>query len=454
MKSLLKYIYLLCAFSIIFVACSNDNKSSLNLEGDTKIESMTVSGYPVSIDQLAKALNVCVPIDMDLSTLRVDEIKLSDGATCDYPSGTKFNGSVPRAITVRNGNLVDTYTLIVKHDFVEFYSFELDGKYSGSIDNDAHTITVFVPLDAVVSQMLAVFTVNSGTEVTPASGSLLDFSSPVEFKAINNSASVTYTATVVKNDMSQDPKAFIGNAPSVDKLGAEAKAAATWMLENVPNSHFVYIQDIIDGAVKLDDYKMVWCHFDWTDWPGTLWDSRDQFNSYWLRGGAILASRDGARYINDVWRIAKDQQSPNNMFGGENYESLDHDLGFTVTGHETHYIYEGIDMEEGRILLKGAGATYSNRTLQWFVDWDGYGSMEKWNEKTGATALASSHDYDPNCVTIAEFIPYEALMGYQSGRVITIGTPSYEWFDPSNVSNPYRENMEKLTRNAINYLCQ
>jgi hypothetical protein len=80
--------------------------------------------------------------------------------------------------------------------------------------------------------------------------------------------------------------------------------------------------------------------------------------------------------------------------------------------------------------------------------------MQIWEERTGAKALASGHNYDANCVTIAEFEPYEALKGYTSGRVLTIGTPSYQWYNPNGAANPYRDNMVQLTKNAINYLCQ
>lgn len=441
------------AFSL--ASCDIDNISNLSLDGDARVESITVSGYDGDIDQTARQITVNVATDVDLADLTVESITLSEGATCDYPAGFRFNGTVPRAIHVVNGNVYMDYTLNVKHDNVEFLSFIIDGKYSGTIDNTARTIQVFVPLDEDVSAMQAVFTVNDGTVVTPESGSLLDFSEPVVFTATQRTATVEYTVTVIKDEMSQAPKAFIGNAASADQLGDEARAACEWMLNNVPNSRFVSIQDVIDGNVKLDDYTMIWCHFDWTDWPSQLWDSRDMFNSYWLHGGAILASRDGARYINDVWRIARDQQSPNNMFGGDSYETLSYDLGFTVTGHESHPLYEGIPTDDAnRILLLSRGCSNTNRTLQWGADWDPYGSMEGWEERTGAKALASGHDYDINRVTIAEFEPYEALKGFTSGRVITIGTPAYEWYDKNNTDNQYRENLVKLTKNAINYLCQ
>lgn len=282
----------------------------------------------------------------------------------------------------------------------------------------------------------------------------MDFSSPVKFTVKLRSVTAEYTVTVVRDDMSQAPKAFIGNAASIELLGNEARAACEWMIANVPNSTYVSIQDIIDGKVKLDSYTMVWCHFDFTDWPSQLWDSRDFFNSYWLHGGAILASRDGARYINDVWRISLDQQSPNEMSGGDSYRTLTSALGFTVTGHESHDIFKGLTPDSnGRILLLDSGCSNTDRVLSWNVSLQPYGNMAGWQSRTGASALAGGDNYDPNIVTIAEFTPREALTGYRSGRVITIGTPAYEWYDRNNAANPYRDNMLTLTKNVINYLC-
>lgn len=449
----ISYMTALLMVALPYVSCSDDNTSGLNLDGQTRVEAITVSGVDASVDHAGKTIQVNFPTDVDLSDLHVDAITLSPGATCDLPAGSSFNGSVPRAIRVVNGDVFDTYTLTALHDNVEFISFTLNGKYSGTIDNTARTILVFVPLDQDVTAMQASFTVTEGAEVVPASGTLIDFTDPVRFTATLRSARVEYVVTVIKDEMSQEPKAFIGNAASVDQLGAESQAACRWMLDNVPNSRYVSVQEIIDGSVKLDDFKMVWCHFDFTDWPGQMWDSRDLFNGYWLRGGAILASRDGARYINDVWRIARDQQSPNNMFGGDTYETLGSDFGFTPTD-TGHPLFDGLGLDsDGRVILQGSGCSSSGRTLQWFVDWEPYGSMQGWEERTGAKALAAGHDFDPNCVTIAEFEPYEALKGYTSGRVLTVGTPAYQWEEPG-MANPYRDNMVRMTKNAINYLCR
>lgn len=457
MKTYITSIYalLLTMLSFAFQACDDDNTSGLSLGGDTRIEAITVSGFEGVVDNDARTISVNLSTAVDLTQLTVDAVRLSDGASCDYPAGTIFDGTVPRAIRVTNGNVFSTYTLSAKHDNVEFLTFTFNGIYHGTIDNVARTVQCFVPSETDITAMQVTFTTaDKNTAVTPADGSMLDFTQPVTFTASLRTATAEYTVTVVRDDMSQAPKAFIGRASAIDGLDPEARAACRWMLDNVPNARYVPIQDIIDGKVKLGDFRMIWCHFDWTDWPGQMWDSRDLFNSYWLRGGAILASRDGARYINDVWRIARDQQSPNNMFGGDSYETLTADLGFTVTGHEQHPLYDGLTPDaDGRILLLASGCSNTNRTLQWGVDWDPYGSMAGWEERTGAHALASGHDYDPNRVTIAEFEPYEALKGFTSGRVITIGTPAYEWYDRNGSGNPYRQNMIQLTKNAINYLC-
>lgn len=457
MKTYFNHIFfaLMAVLGFSLASCSDDNEPSLSLDGSTQVEAITVSGYEGAISHATRSIAVNVPTGTDISALRVDAITLSPGATCDYPVGTVFDATVPRSIRVTNGNVYSEYSLNVMHDNVEFLTFTIDGKYQGTIDNAARTVVVFVPLDTDVTAMQASFTMNEGTKADPESGSVLDFTQPVTITLTLRTATIPYTVTVIKDEMSQAPKAFIGNKPSADQLDDEARTACRWMLDNVPNSRYVSIQEVIDGTVKLDDFSMIWCHFDWTDWPSQLWDSRDQFNSYWLHGGAILASRDGARYINDVWRIARDQQSPNNMFGGESYETLEEDLGFCIAGHESHPLFAGLATDaDGRVLMLAKGCANSGRTLQWGTDWDPYGSMQGWEERTGAKALASGHDCDPNRVTIAEFEPYEALKGFTSGRVITIGTPAYEWYDKNGIDNPYRQNIVDMTKNAINYLCQ
>ena len=433
-------------------SCNSKNKSSLDLDGDTYVTSLTLDSYEATIDNVAKTIIVGVPFGFDPSAMKLTALTLSAGAKADILVGEVLNCTVPRNIRVTNGDVFTNYTITVKEDDARFMTFVIDNKYPGSINDADRTIQVFVPVEADITSMLVSYSLSDGATAEPGNNSIIDFTNPVVFTATCRTAVIKYTVTVIQNEMSQEPKAFIGNG-DLQNIGDEAKAAANWMLQNVPNSKYVNLQDILNGSAKLSDYKMIWCHFDWTDWPGIMWDTRDLFNDYYIKGGNILASRDGARYINDVWRIALDQQSPNNMYGGNTTEALADDLGFCIAGHETHPLYAKLPVTDGLILLVSAGCSNTNRTLQWGVDWDPYFSMEGWEERTGAKALAQDHGGDINRCTIAEFAPREVLKGYQSGTVLTVGTPAYEWHQ-SVGENRYRPNMEQLTKNAINYLCK
>ncbi|MDE6329222.1 MAG: DUF4960 domain-containing protein [Muribaculaceae bacterium] len=458
MNTLYSRLILLTALilaGITFQSCNDDNLSDLRLDGSTMIRSLTLGGYEAEIDNRAKTVAVGLPVDCDLTALTLDEITLEEGATSDIRPGDVLDCSIPHSITITNGDVYTRYTLIARHDNAEVTAASLNNKYPAAIDNEARTIRFFVPIDEDIEAMALYYTLTDGATGDPEPGTVIDFTDEVTLTVSYRTATIRYAVSVVKDDMSQAPKAFIGNADSVDALTPEARAAADWMLANVANSRFVSLQSVLSGDVKLGDFTMIWCHLDWLDWPGIMWDTRDLFNDYYIKGGNILASRDGARYINDVWRIALDQQSPNNMFGGEIYETLADDLGFNITGHEDHPLFAGLPVDaSGKINLAGAGCRNSGRCLQWMVDWDAYGSMSAWESKTGATALASGNTYDPNAVVIAEFAPREILSGYTSGRVVTIGTPGFEWYDPNSTVNPYRANIEQLAKNSINYLCK
>ena len=455
MKNKLSYIFSMLVALFALASCNSDNKSDLRLEGDTFINGIVMDGFDAVIDNQKKTVTVAVPFDYDLSAMKVTSITLCDGAVADLNVGEVVNCTVPRNIRIQNGDVYTNYTLTAVRDNATFETFMLNNTFHGTIDNVARTIQVFVPMDTDVSNMLVTYTMNEGATATPATSSIVDFTNPVTFTAMYNTAVIPYTVTVIKDDMSQDPKAFIGTAASADALGNEAKAAYEWMIANVPMTTYVCMQDILNGTVKLSEFKMVWCHLDFspTDWPGIMWDTRDQFNDYYIKGGNILASREAARYINDVWRIALDQQCPNNMFGGEEAALLGADLGFCVANHQHHPLYEGLPIENNRILMVSAGCSNTNRTLQWGVDWDPYKSMEGWETRTGAIAIAQDHNGDINRCTIAEFQPREVLKGYMSGTVITVGTPAFEWHLTAG-ENKYRPVMEKFTKNAINYLCK
>ena len=220
---------------VSFSSCDDDNVSNLRLDGSTEIESFKLGGYSGEIDYAAKTIFVGVPVDCDLTDIVVSEISLGQGASADIVVGEHINCSVPRTITVSNGDVFTKWTLTAKHDDVQFLTAMLDGQYSGTIDNAERTIMFFVPLTADVTAMTISYTLNEGATAVPESGSTIDFTNPVKITASYRTATIDYTVTVIKDEMSQEPKAFVGNADNIESLGAEAKAAAQWMIANVPN---------------------------------------------------------------------------------------------------------------------------------------------------------------------------------------------------------------------------
>lgn len=449
------YFSFLALLMLAISGCNKDDKSSLSLNGDTFIEKIVLDEqYEGEIDNKNASITVGVPFGYDTKAMTVSQLALSEGAEASIKEGDKVNFSVSQSVKVTNGDTYFNYTISVKHDEAKILSFKLNNLYLGYIDNETETIKIYVPYNTDVTNMVINYEVEEGTIVSVENNSTLDFTTPVNIKVEFKTAVRTYKVIVEITEISQEPKAFIGKENSINDLGDEAKAAAEWMIEKIPNSVYISLNEIKDGTVRLEDYKMIWCHFDWTDWPSIAWDSREKITAYWMSGGNIFASRDGARYINDVWLIAKNQQSPNDISGGETDVTLESDLGFSVKGYETHEIYNGLQFEsENSILyLKESECKISNRVLQWIVNKDPYTNMDDWKQKTGAEPLASSDTYDENKVTVAEFKPRESGTKI-SGTVITVGTPAFEWKD-ADVNNEYFSNMEKLTKNIINYLCK
>ncbi|MGN0229150.1 MAG: DUF4960 domain-containing protein, partial [Muribaculaceae bacterium] len=281
MKTIAQYLFIFLTLFVVdtvLTGCDNDNPSNLSIDGSTKILSMQVGGYDAEIDNNNKTIFVGVPVDCDITNLEITGLTLETNAIADMNVGDRVNFSMPRSIKVTNGDVYTNYTITVKHDNVEVVSASLNNTYAGTIDNVARTIMFFVPIDADVTAMSLYVTLNDGASMIPESGSVLDFTNPVEVTTTYRTANIVYTIIVVKDEMSQEPKAFVGNADDVESLGNEAKAAAKWMIANVPNVTFVSVRSIIDGTVKLSDFKMIWCHLDFTDWPSVMWDSRDYFN--------------------------------------------------------------------------------------------------------------------------------------------------------------------------------
>lgn len=459
------YIYNLCTCLLalgmsVMSGCNKEEQTSgFLLDADTYIEKIVFDeNYEGIIDNSEASVTVNVPYDYDTKAMTVSQLVLSEGAEASIKENDKLNLNFPQNVRVTNGDAYFDYTVNVNYCTANILSFKLNDTYQGNINNEAGKIIVYVPENADVTNMVVDYEVEEGAIVSVEKNAILDFTTPIEITVEIATVVKTYKVTVIKSDDELARKAFVGIANTIDELPVESKVAAQWMIDNIPNSVYVSLSDIKDGKVLLEDYKMIWCHWDWTninDWPSLAYDTKDKINAYWKIGGNIFASREAVRYVKqDMWGVSSMNAEPNNMWGDKYDEDkydeivLDKNIGFSVKTYESHEIYDGISTigNDKMIYLRANGCKTTNRALQWGVDWEPYGSMDGWKEKTGATPLASGVDnYDSNRVCIASY----ASDG--TGTVITVGAPAFEWKD-ANVNNEFFPNMEKLTKNIINYL--
>ena len=105
-------------------------------------------------------------------------------------------------------------------------------------------------------------------------------------------------------------------------------------------------------------------------------------------------------------------------------------------------------MKEQPIYLLDKG----NSTLNCRVDWNLYDysadhSLESWEDGTGAKRLAYETD-DSNNTAIVEFPARDT----KAGKVILVGTGTFEWSVTSASQNPYAKNRTQLTMNILRYL--
>ena len=310
MKTLIDKIYmvLLAALLLSAAGCSDDDDTSLALNGDTWITSFHIEDYDnfiIEQDNQARSIKVHVEDNTDVTNL-IPVFTLSEGATANLESGKPVNFTMPVVVKVTNGNVFMNYTISVELDKPQITRFMI-GEYAGRIDETNKEIVVYVLEDMDITALSPVVTVPDGATVSPLSGTTLDFTTPKEYTVTNHLNAATYTVKVekVRTFVSM---AFIGTAATIDELtNNEEKAAAQWMLDNMPGARYISYSDLRDDnpKVKLDpeQIKVIWIHDDNPiyDDNGFNWNSKNNIRNYYQTGGNLLLSRGALRYIGGLF---------------------------------------------------------------------------------------------------------------------------------------------------------
>ena len=256
--------------------------------------------------------------------MKVTTLSISNGAAANISMGQTLNMSAAKVLHVTNGDVVLDWTINVLRDEARIYQFVANDIYQGTIDQNAKTITIYVPASVDVTNIVPTIVYSDNATITPATGIAQDFSQPVTYTVTNNTAVTEYTVTVIAIDKAK--ALFIGAASSMDDLDPEAKAACTWMMSNVEGTLYASFADLHAGTIDLSECKIMWWHYhkdggvDGHDQfvanaPEAL-EAKNEIRQFYENGGALFLTRYATNLASFIGVTGDDEwTTPNNCWG-------------------------------------------------------------------------------------------------------------------------------------------
>ena len=457
-------INIICALCMIcgLTACK-DNTSDLNLSGDCMIEAIALDGYQGVIDLATRTITVRLPEVYETSAMKITTLSISQGAVCNIVPGQTINMDAAKMIRVQNGDVILDWTIRVLHDEARIRAFILNDIYQGSINQDTKTITVYVPATVDIKNLIPTITYSENATITPSSGTVQDFTSPVTYTVRNNSAESTYTVTVIAIDK---PKAlFIGSASTMNELDPEAKEACLWMLGNIEGSLYASFSDLRAGTLNLTECKVIWWH--WHVDGGVdghdvfaakatdALDTKNELRTFYENGGSLFLTRYATNLPSFIGVTGDDEWTTPNNCWGQNEDAAELCNGpwsFRIYDDKSdHALWQNLIAGDNahEVYCTAAGYHITNSTAQYHIgtDWGGYNDHSAWEARTGGKILGIGGD---GAVVAWE---YPAKDG--KGGIVCIGSGCYDWYsytlEAGYVEN-FHKNISIITQNAFNYL--
>ena len=448
-----------------FTACSDDNTSNLQLQGNCMVESIALDDYEGHVDLASRSIVVRLPENYESKAMTVTELSLSPGAECDVKVGQTLNMESAKTLHVKNGDVFINWSLSILRDEARITQFVVNDIYTGSINQDDKTITVYVPATVDVRNMVPTITYSQNATITPGSGVAQDFSQPVTYKVTNNTAESTYVVTVVAIDK---PKAlFLGEAATMNELDAEAKEACQWMLGHVDNAMYASFADLRSGSIDLSECKVMWWHWHvdggidghdvFAARATDALNTKNELRQFYENGGALFLTRYATNLPSFIGVTGDDEYTtPNNCWG------QDEDAAELCTGPWSFRIFDGQsghplwqNLVQGddpqEVYCTDAGYHITNSTAQYHIgsDWGGYDNHASWESRTGGKILGVGSD--------GAVVAWEYPAAGGKGGIVCIGSGCYDWYSytyESGYTEKFHKNIETITQNAFDYLCK
>jgi len=429
------------------------------------VETIELDGYEGIVDLTSRTITVRLPEIYDASAMEVTSLKLSDGARCNLHQGDILNMNEAKDLIVKNGDVQLNWTLCVLNDEAKIYQFYVNEIYQGAIDQDAKTITIYVPATVDITTLIPTITLSPNATVTPGSGVTQDFSEPVEYTVTNNSAESTYMVTVIA--IEKPHALFVGSASTMNDLDPEAKTACQWMLGNISNSLYASFADLRSGTIDLSECKVIWWH--WHVDGGV--DGHDVFaakatdaletknvlRQFYENGGAFFFTRYATNMPSFIGVTGDDEWTTPNNCWGQNEDAAELCGGpwsFRMfEGQTNHALWQNLVAGENaqEVYCTDAGYHITNSTAQYHIgtDWGGYDNHTAWENRTGGKILGVGGD--------GAVVAWEYPANAGKGGIICIGSGCYDWYSytyEAGYTEKFHKNIEIITKNAFDYLMQ
>lgn len=342
-------------------------------------------------------------------------------------------------------------------------AFALDN-VNGVIDAAGRSIAITVPTDYDASAMkVTALQLSEGATCNIQLGAVLNMDAAKVLHVVNGGVFMDWTVIVRHEKIAIKPAAlFLGLAYSASELDPEAKTACEWMLENVDNSYYASFDDIKEGLVDLSECKLMWWH--WHDdhvvdghdgflAKGTAAMAvKNQLKAFRDNGGAFLLTRYATHLPTFIGVTGTDEWTvPNNCFGDPEPNSWNCGgvWAFNIyAGQANHPVWKNLvnDGFDGKVPCTNDGYFVSNSTAQYHIGWDGWETFDAWGERTGGHILGATDD---------AVVAWEYPATASKGGIVCIGYGGYDWYSPTfgaGYTEHYHQNIEIMTKNAIDYL--
>lgn len=383
-------------------------------------------------------------------------------------------------------------------------SFSAEG-VNGAIDEAAKTISLELPPAADITTVTPTIALSAGATVSPASGVVQDFTSPVTYTVKDETEQVTNIYTVTMTQVQLKKFAFIGvaaenTAAAWDALdGADYdlnddQTAAAWFEANINNGttsegDYLSIEEVATGA-DISQYDAIWIQFDGGWWGGEVaqfpnnsnhciikssgigfdtpcahlaTDFSNKVKAYYEAGGNLFLGNYAGSIVDELGVVSSPDFAPNNSFGGLGIETCctQDAWGARWAGDASSPLFNGIvtgtdpNCLAPFFILLESGTEKKNRSNQYnlnFGPWAPNGDTDplaerlaSWKTMTGGTIhMENCGQNEP------QYVEWPATGN--KGRVFTILGGTYDWYTGTAVQN--NDNHKILTRNVLNELAK